>query len=140
MGKGLFKEMPVPVKWSIGTGKLTDLLLVQLSDYQRRSGSNELAVNLCNLFLNIKNSFWYCELGTLMAVSFSDAFFWLLLAHLHTAFSMSVAVADTIKLLVTWLVDNELERILKELSSGLADVISKHLRRRTEQYHETCQS
>jgi hypothetical protein len=99
MEKGQFKEMSVPIKWSIGTGKLTDLLLVQLSDCQRRSGNDELAVKLCNLFLNIKNSFWYCELSTLIAVSASDAFFWLLLAH--TAFSVSFAVADTIKLLVT---------------------------------------
>jgi len=45
----------------------------------------------------------------------STAFFWLLLADLHIAFRVSVAVADAIKLLVTCLVDNKLERILKEL-------------------------
>jgi hypothetical protein len=101
MEKGQFKEMSVPFKWSIGTGKLTDLLLVQLSDYQRRSGNEQLTVNLCNLFLNIKISFWYCELGTLMSVPFSNAYFWLLLAHFHFAFHVSVAVAYTIRLLVT---------------------------------------
>jgi len=55
MEKVQFKELSVTVKWSIGTGKLTDLLLVQLSDYQWRFGNEQLAVNLCNLFLNIKN-------------------------------------------------------------------------------------
>jgi hypothetical protein len=88
--------MAVPVKWSIGTGKLTDMFLVQLSHYQRRSGNEQLGVNLCNLFLNNKNSFWYCELGALMSEPVSNAFFWLLLAHLHIAFRVSVA--DTIKL------------------------------------------
>jgi hypothetical protein len=115
MEKGQFKEMSVPVKWSIGTGKLTDLLSVQLSHYQRRSGNEQLAGNLYNLFLDIKNSFWYCELGTLMSEPVSTAFFCLLLAHLHIAFRVRVAVADTLKLLVTRMVDNELERILKDL-------------------------
>jgi hypothetical protein len=55
MEKGQFKELFVRVKWNTGTGKLSDLLLVQLSDYQRRSGNEQLAVNLCNFFLNIKD-------------------------------------------------------------------------------------
>jgi len=84
MEKGQFKEMSVPVKWSIKTGKLTYMLLVQLSHYQRRSGNEQLAVNVCNLFLNIKNSFWYCELGTLVSEPLSKAFFLPLVAHLNT--------------------------------------------------------
>jgi hypothetical protein len=98
MEKGQFKELFVPVKWNMGTGKLNDLLLVQLSDYQRRSGIEQLAVNLSNLFLNIKNSCWYCEVGTQCRYLFETHFFWLLLAYLQIAFRVSVAIADTIKI------------------------------------------
>jgi hypothetical protein len=73
MEKGQFKDLSVPVKWNIGRGKLSGLLLVKLENYQMRSENEQLALNQYDLFLNITNSFWYCELCTLMSVHVSNA-------------------------------------------------------------------